>query len=69
MKRLLARMFVLALIGGSFSMTGCAVSPGNSKAYITPHYYSPYGHSGWKSPNRHSWGNSWGNYRGRHRGL
>ena len=49
-------------------MTGCAVSPGNSKAYITPHYYSPYGHSGWKSPNRHSWGNSWGNYRGRHRG-
>jgi hypothetical protein len=68
MKRLLARMFVLALICGSFSLTGCAVSPGNSRTYIKPHYYSPHWHSGWKSPDRHSWGNSWGNYRGPHRG-
>ena len=64
MKRLLARMFVLALICGSFSLTGCAVSPGNSRTYIKPHYYSPHWHPGWKSPDRHSWGNSRGPHRG-----
>lgn len=64
MKRLLVRMFILALIGGSFSLTGCAVSPGNSRAYMTTQPYSHHWHSGWKSPYRHSWGN----YRGHHRG-
>jgi hypothetical protein len=64
MKKVLKPMFVLALMWGSFSLTGCAVAPGNSRAYIAPHHYAPSWHWGWKSPNRPSWGH----YRGNHRG-